>query len=272
MFPTSFPASLWTSQAIKQPPPCAFWNPLRIACSRAACTLAFAVGASTRWPATPAQLGLKESLLRETLERAGIGPLPPLRIWGSPQPWEYRNRIRLRVRTVDGALRLGYSLRATNDFLPIRMCPIASPVLWRAAEKLMQTAAEHRQAAAWLGSAAEVEISCDEQGTRVQVHLLCPGAAPPGKNSFAAFAGQLKTTGLELTSMGASRLHAASGRPTQQLASWGADGLTYAVDDQRFWLERGSFFQINRFLLPAHGQSCCGQSQRPPRMGPVTPG
>ena len=54
----------------------------------------------------PAQLGMKAEILRETLERAGVAELPRVQVLGSPEPWGYRNRIRLRVRAVEGALRL----------------------------------------------------------------------------------------------------------------------------------------------------------------------
>jgi 23S rRNA (uracil1939-C5)-methyltransferase len=32
------------------------------------------------------------------------------------------------------------------------------------------------------------------------------------------------------------------------LGSWGADGLSYRAADQNYWVSRGGFFQVNRFL------------------------
>ncbi len=197
-----------------------------------------------------AQLTMKSSILQETLERAGLASLPEARVWASPHVWEYRNRIRLRVRTVDGALRLGYSRRGTNEFLPVTMCPIAAPVLWDAAQALLRAADVDRSAAAWLRATAEVEILCGPDQRDLQIHLLCPGKIPLAQGSLDPLGQFLTKEGVPLRSMGASRLHVPSGRAMEVLASWGADGLTYAVSEERFWLKRGSFFQVNRFLLP----------------------
>jgi len=206
-----------------------------------------------------AQLAIKTAILRETLDRAGIVDLPEARVWGSPEPYGYRNRIRLRVREAGGELRLGYSVRGTNDFLPVTMCPIAAPVLWACAEATMRAGAEDRDAAEWLRAAAEVELLCDAEAAEVQVHLLCPGPVPTRKGSFERFAQALVGAGVGVRSMGASRLHVASGRAKETLAAWGADGLAYRVGEESFWLKRGSFFQVNRFLVPRMAELVCGE-------------
>jgi 23S rRNA (uracil1939-C5)-methyltransferase len=56
-------------------------------------------GCQYQHAAYDAQLELKQQILRETLERAGLQSLPSIEQYGS-QPWEYRNRIRLRVATI----------------------------------------------------------------------------------------------------------------------------------------------------------------------------
>ena len=86
-----------------------------------------------------AQLRIKAELLGGILAQAGA--LPEAQVHAG-EPWGYRNRVRFRVERVDGALRVGYSRRASNDFLPVRLCSIAAPVLWRAAEALLRVAAE----------------------------------------------------------------------------------------------------------------------------------
>src|SRR6185312_15170832 len=73
------------------------------------------------------QLALKTEILRETLERAGLAELPEIQVHAG-EPWGYRNRIRLRVAEVEGAWRVGYLRRGSNEFLPVTMCPIAAPV------------------------------------------------------------------------------------------------------------------------------------------------
>ena len=98
-----------------------------------------------------AQLALKTGILRETLERAGLAELPEVQVHAG-EPWGYRNRIRLRVAEVEGALRVGYLRRGSNEFLPVRMCPIAAPVLWRAATALLKLAERCRCGALVEGS------------------------------------------------------------------------------------------------------------------------
>jgi len=103
-----------------------------------------------------AQLALKTDILRETLERSGLTDLPEVQVHAG-EPWGYRNRIRLRVAEVEGLPRVGYLRRGSNDFLPVTMCPIAAPVLWRAAEALLNLS-EDAAAARWLRAVVEVEF------------------------------------------------------------------------------------------------------------------
>jgi 23S rRNA (uracil1939-C5)-methyltransferase len=61
----------------------------------------------------------------------------------------------------------------------------------------------------------------------------------------------------ELAGAGAMRTHPRTGRPQQELAKWGADGLNYEVAGEQYWIARGGFFQVNRFLLPAMVDLVC---------------
>lgn len=214
-------------------------------------------GCQYQMAAYEAQLAMKAAILRETLERAGAAGLPQTELSGSPEPYGYRNRIRLRVREVESAIRLGYNVRGSDAFLPVTMCPIAAPVLWRTAEVTMRTAAEDRDGAEWLRAAAELEILCTPDESKVQLHLLCPGGVPTRKGSFERFAERLLSAGAPVASMGASRLHVASGRAMESLVTWGADGLAYRVGEESFWLKRGSFFQVNRLLIPRMVELVC---------------
>src|SRR5579871_2926892 len=72
------------------------------------------------------------ALLRENVSVA----LPDTAIIGS-DPYQYRNRIRLRIERVAGALRFGYNVRTTTQFLSITECPIAAPVLWETADAIL---------------------------------------------------------------------------------------------------------------------------------------
>jgi 23S rRNA (uracil1939-C5)-methyltransferase len=136
---------------------------------------------------------------------------------------------------------------------------IAAPVLRRCAEALERATAADRAAAEWMHATAEVEISCDGEEEKVQVHLLCPRPAPARKGSLERMAQHVAAADVPLASIGASRLHVASGRALETLATWGPDGVAYRVREHSFWLKRGSFFQINRFMVPVLVDLVCQQ-------------
>ena len=207
-------------------------------------------GCQYQMAAYPEQIAMKEAILRETLVRAGVSAFPAIKSWPSPEPYGYRNRIRLRVRRADGNLRLGYSVRGSNTFLPVTMCPIAAPLLWQGAETLMRAAATSRDLERLLEVAAELELFCDGEQTRLQLTLLCPGRQTIEPKAFARAIEAVQSLCPPLTGAGAMRLDPRSGRALEVLASWGNTGLAYPVAGEDFWITRGGFFQVNRLLLP----------------------
>ncbi len=205
----------------------------------------------------PAQLAMKAEILRETLTRAGVAEQPPIQQVPSPHPYGYRNRIRTRLRRVEGELRLGYSVRGTNSFLPVTMCPIAAPILPRAAQALLHAAETSRDATRVLEVAEEVEFFCAGDEAQVQVTLLCSGTTKVEGSSFARAMEAMLAGCPELTGAGLMRVDPRSGRTLESLASWGSAGLRYQVGDETYWSTRGGFFQVNRFLLPALVERVC---------------
>lgn len=193
-----------------------------------------------------AQLEIKTEILRETLERAGLAELPEVQIHAG-KPWGYRNRIRLHVARVDGVLRVGYLRRASNDFLPIRMCPIAAPLLWRAAEALLKLA-EAPEAARWMEKVTEVEFFIVQDESALQMTVFTQQRVA----GFDAFCKRLQELLPELVGAGASMLRAEGSRRAerpQPIAAWGAEGLQYPAAGEKYWVSRGGFFQVNRFLV-----------------------
>jgi 23S rRNA (uracil1939-C5)-methyltransferase len=197
-----------------------------------------------------AQLALKSGILQETLERAGLTGLAEIQV-NAGEPWEYRNRIRLRVAEVEGVPRVGYLRRGSNDFLPVTMCPIASPVLWRAAEALLKLA-EDAGAARWLRAAVEVELFATKDERTLQMTVFVrqnPGTV------FDIFCERLRVLLPELAGAGALILRPEGSQQSRRMerprpiAAWGAEGLNYAVDGEKYWVSRGGFFQVNRFLV-----------------------
>ena len=192
------------------------------------------------------QLVLKRAILSESLERAGLIDLPEI-VTHSAEPWMYRNRIRLRVAESDGKLRVGYLRRASADFLPVEMCPIAAPLLWRAAEALLQIEGE---AAQWLRSIVEIELFTNTDETKLQMTAFVN--REPTK-AFAQLCDRLQQRIPELSGAGVLVLESAGHNRktlrTKPGAAWGASGLGYAAAGESYWVSRGMFFQVNRFLL-----------------------
>ncbi len=200
----------------------------------------------------PRQLATKTEVLQQLLQQAGItAPAPQVH---AAEPWVYRNRMRLRVQ----GDRVGYSRRASHDFLAIEECPIVSPLLWRAALQLVALVAERR--AAWPLGTAEVELFADSGDTALQlaVHVdaeisTLDRDAPAALRTLCA---ALQARVPELVGGGLlAQVPAAPGlsrrvreRQRVEVARWGEPGMVYRVNDREYPVSRGAFFQVNRFL------------------------
>jgi 23S rRNA (uracil1939-C5)-methyltransferase len=159
-----------------------------------------------------------------------------------------------------------------TSFLPIDQCAIAAPVLWRAAQAFLTLA---NQDAAWLRTSQnrpdqlELFATGDESSLQLTLYLRTRSKGSPSANltsAFTAFCEALRARIPELTGAGIALLRPASARVARQTETvrpgpaWGASGLNYAVSSPQpatrnlqpapYWVPRGAFFQINRFLLP----------------------
>jgi 23S rRNA (uracil1939-C5)-methyltransferase len=195
-----------------------------------------------------AQVQIKVSILRETLERATLEQLPAIQTH-TGKPWTYRNRTRLRVAELDTALRVGYNRRGSNEFLAIQQCPILAPVLWRAAEALLHIAAENSAAARWLRSAVEVEFFAASDEKKLQMTVFMR----KGQAGLSALCERMQNLIPELAGASASLLSSAGpqrrAKTPRQLESWGAEGLNYSAAGEDYWVGSHGFFQVNRFLV-----------------------
>ena len=190
----------------------------------------------------PEQIRIKREILLETLQAAGIDGLPDVVVHAG-EPWEYRNRVRFRVEAVDGVFQVGYNRRGGREFLPIAECPISSPLLLRAAKALMRLADGKELGRRWLASAAEVEFFASNDGKALQMTVLTRDRRVEG---FAEFCGALAAMVPEL--VGAGVMAASAGYGAKERAAWGTGGLLQEVRERRYWVSRGGFFQVNRFM------------------------
>lgn len=205
----------------------------------------------------PAQVAIKASILRETLERAGVTLLPEV-LPHTAAPWGYRNRIRMRLEWTEDSLNIGYSQRASARFLDIQECPIAAPLLFRAAQSLCGIAAEAPTTRTLLQQAAEVELFCNADESRLQLvfYLKPHKSRQRGKaTGFDVLCESLKKEIPELSGAGLVGFLSDGGRAgrraqrTEKLSDWGAGGLNYNAGARDYWVARGGFFQVNRFLI-----------------------
>jgi 23S rRNA (uracil1939-C5)-methyltransferase len=224
-----------------------------------------------------AQLALKADRLRALFTAAALD-VPEIQLHPSP-PLGYRNRIRLTLAEAGGQLRSG-SLTSTSHrpeagneqpaFLPITQCPIAAPILWRTTETLLGLI--NASPAAWLRRPQfkldQLELFTTADGSTLQFTLFLRSSARslPAQlaSAFTALCESIRTSIPQLSGASIAILPAAS--PTRSRRNeiarpgpaWGSSGMPYAVpggpaDNSRlttWWVPRGAFFQVNRFLIP----------------------
>ncbi len=193
-----------------------------------------------------AQLAAKRVRLAEMLGAAGVGELPEIAVHAG-EAYGYRNRIRLRVVRRGDGFALGYNA-VQGEPMAIGTCLIAAPELWAAAQSLLAAVAD-RDAGDWLATASEVELFANHDLTQMQLTLLCaPRTKLKGESfvrAFAAFRAQAPA----LVGAGAIAADLRTGPTGRVLAAAGAAGLAYRVGAESYWITRGGFFQVNRFLV-----------------------
>lgn len=186
-----------------------------------------------------AQLRYKQAILRETFERGGVSVPVEIDVLASV-PWGYRNRIRLAV---DAAGRPGYRAYGSHAIVPIDVCPIAAPVLTRAAlaaTEILRTMQPRPRV-------SEVVLFANAQERELLVSVIL---AAPVKMHLDAFAEALKQKVSELA--GAELVVEGRGaQPQRMLARWGAESLQYNVSGFAYRVDHGAFFQVNRRLIDA---------------------
>lgn len=185
------------------------------------------------------QVAFKQAILRETLGRAGVIAPERIDVLAGP-PWAYRNRIRVAF---DAAGNIGYRGRRSHAIVPICECPIAAPLLERAA---LSTADYFRSHAA-IERPAEISLFCDAEESALLTSVVIANPSKARVDDFAhALAGQVpELAGVEFVATGLT------GRQPYTTAQWGADSLTYRAAGFDYRVDHRAFFQVNRWLVDA---------------------
>jgi 23S rRNA (uracil1939-C5)-methyltransferase len=196
-------------------------------------------GCQYQHAAYAAQLAYKKDILRETLERGGVY-LPEDIAVIAGEPWGYRNRIRLAFDANEDA---GYRGRRSHAVVPIAECPIAAPLLVRAA---LASGTILRELPARL-RVSEISLFCDAAETALLVSVT---VAVAGKRGFEDFARALAARIPELK--GVEHLaEGAKGQAPHSMAQWGANSVLYRAAGMDYRVDQGAFFQVNRWLVDA---------------------
>jgi 23S rRNA (uracil1939-C5)-methyltransferase len=160
------------------------------------------------------QLAQKVAILRETLARLGRVVVTGEISTVHANPWHYRNRIKLHF----DKRRVGYREAESHKLCPIATCPIASPKL-NEVITIFNGAAQQRE---WPTFLTSLEIFTNERD--VQLHVT--DASRPIAGRFFSWCGEL-VPGFEPTF------------------------INYESHGRQLRIGRGTFFQVNRFLVEA---------------------
>ncbi len=184
-----------------------------------------------------AQLGFKQAVLRETLERGGVNVPEKIEVL-SGNPWHYRNRIRVAF---DAAGRVGYRARRSHDLLSINECPIAAPLLVKAALSAAEILCDMKTAL----RPTEISLFSNTEETELLASVFVRDSSTRG---FDQLFGEWKKRipaliGSELVEEGR-----ASQTP-RTIAQLGGKLLTYRAAGFDYRVDHGAFFQVNRWLI-----------------------
>jgi 23S rRNA (uracil1939-C5)-methyltransferase len=203
-------------------------------------------GCSYQHATYEAQLALKQEILRETLQRAGVQAPDHIELL-TGEPWSYRNRIRVAF---DRAGRVGYRGRRSHEILPIDECPIAAPLLIQAALRAAEILRNTKPAF----GATEISLFCDAEESALLASIFVNMTTTKGFNEFAA---DWKERVPEL--VGLECVQTLAHEVPKRIAQWGEESLIYRAATFDYRVDHGAFFQVNRWLIDGLVQKVVGE-------------
>jgi 23S rRNA (uracil1939-C5)-methyltransferase len=199
-----------------------------------------------------AQLRFKSEILRETLRRTAKLELDREITVHSAEPWNYRNRTRVRIQHEPG-FALGYFEANSHKLLAVESCPISSPLInqavsavWALGRALKITATVHGM---------QFFANQDDSQLLVEVYIRSGDKAEACKAFAAALTSRLSSViGVVVFATSPVEDETRQRAPlssvhNEESLAIGADSLTYHAVGHDYRVSGGSFFQTNRFLV-----------------------
>jgi 23S rRNA (uracil1939-C5)-methyltransferase len=197
------------------------------------------------------QLRAKADILRETIQRTAKLTPPEIQTHASP-PWNYRNRTRTRVQ-VQPQFAIGYNRFASHTLLPVRECPISSPLVNRTLTALWKLG----EAGQIPPAVVEIEFFANAADTELLLEAHLVDGSRRVIRELATFADALRTSAPEMSGVVPFVAEGKGDRlrrvdiPEQLQQSFGGDSLFYRTAGMQYQVSAGSFFQTNRYLVDA---------------------
>ncbi len=197
------------------------------------------------------QVSAKAQILEETLARTAKLKLDRPIQTHAAEPWQYRNRTRMRVAHEPFAI--GYYMYGSHALLPVEQCPISSPLINRALTVLWDLGRQERMHEA----VREVQFFADGDDAKLLVEFFTDHDTDPEKlratiealrGTMAEVVGVAVFQGAPADDTADQRAPLTRSR-TSSGAFFGDRSLVYETKDFDYQVSSGSFFQVNRFLL-----------------------
>lgn len=205
------------------------------------------------------QLKIKSTILQESLQRTAKLTLDkPLKVHAA-EPWQYRNRSRLKVRTAPD-FALGYYRHGSHELLPVEECPISSPLINRALDVAWQVAPSAKVPQ----SVREIQFFANHDDSQLLIEIYIDRGADPAKlKPFAeALRGVLPSVAGVVVFESVRGSDDESDRHSSGPGTvFGADHLVYKAAGNEYRVSAGAFFQTNRFLVDQLVSIALGESK-----------
>ncbi len=190
------------------------------------------------------QLEIKAAILKENLRRIAKLELDTELHIHPSSPWNYRNRTRLRIRTVP-EFALGYYKFNSHELLGVEECPISSPLINRAIAAMCQLGRGGKVP----NGINEIEFFTNADDAQLLAEVYCPADIADAVDQFATdFQSALPETCGVVFLEARAGTNEGRGDP-QRLAVSGVDNLTYTTRLASYRVSAGAFFQVNRHLI-----------------------